>query len=57
LIVAPDSQIRPVDAATMAARIAQVRGIEVREIAGGHHLHMENAHAVAQATAAFLRTA
>jgi len=55
LIMAPDSQVKPIDAATLAARVALVRSIEVRELSGGHHLHLENPQPVAQAILDFLR--
>jgi pimeloyl-ACP methyl ester carboxylesterase len=55
LIVAPDSQVKPIGVAAFAARVAQVRNIEVREISGGHHLHLENPNPVAQAILDFLQ--
>ncbi len=55
LIMAPDSRVRPIDAATLAARVARVRNIEVRELPGGHHLHLENPQPVAEATIEFLQ--
>ncbi len=54
LIVAPDSTVKPVASAAFAARIAAVPKIEVRELAGGHHLHLENPQPVAHAIREFL---
>ncbi len=54
LILAPDSTVKPVSEAAFAERIATVPQIEVQHIAGGHHLHLENPQAVAQAICDFL---
>lgn len=54
LILAPDSTVKPVAEAAFAQRIAAVAQIEVREISGGHHLHLENPQPVAQTILDFL---
>lgn len=54
LIVEPNSTVKPVASAAFAARIAAVPKIEVRELAGGHHLHLENPQPVAHAIREFL---
>lgn len=55
LIMAPDSTVKPVTEAAFAERIAAVPQIDVRQLAGGHHLHLENPQPVAQAILEFLQ--
>jgi pimeloyl-ACP methyl ester carboxylesterase len=57
LITAPDSTVKPVAPAAFAARIAGVPNIEVRELSGGHHLHLENPLPVAREIRDFLLAA
>jgi len=54
LILAPDSTVKPVPETALAERIATVAQIEVLQLAGGHHLHLENPQPVAQAILDFL---
>jgi pimeloyl-ACP methyl ester carboxylesterase len=56
LILAPDSQVKPVSEEAIAARVAEVPAIEVRELSGGHHLHLENPLPVANAILEFLQS-
>jgi len=57
LIVAPDSLVKPVSEEAMIARIAAVAKVELRELTGGHHLHLENPEPVGRAIVAFLHSA
>lgn len=54
LILAPDSTVKPVPETAFAERIARVPQIQVRQLSGGHHLHLENPQPVAQAILDFL---
>jgi pimeloyl-ACP methyl ester carboxylesterase len=56
LILAPDSLVKPVSEEAMASRVAEVANIEVRELTGGHHLHLENPLPVARTILEFLQS-
>jgi pimeloyl-ACP methyl ester carboxylesterase len=53
LLVLAEPATRYLPREMMDARAAQVAGIRVVRLPGHHHLHLENAHAVARTMRAF----